>query len=197
MAMGITRNRLGVSGEKEFLGKGVSYCVDCDANFYKGAKVAVVGDESAAVSGALTLLFYAEEVHLVSNRLQVSDRLDYQIRESDVNIYLGRKVNEIVGLDNVDGLIMDDDQRLNVDGVFIETGAKGAVELAATLGVAMDEEKFQYIVTDKQQQTNVSGIYAAGDICGPPWQMAKAVGEGCVAGLSAAKYAKKLKSGSK
>ena len=194
MAMGITRNRLGVSGEKEFLGKGVSYCVDCDANFYKGAKVAVVGGESAAVSGALTLLFYAEEVHLVSNRLQVSDRLDYQIRESDVNIHLGCKVKEIVGLDNVDGLIMDDDQRLNVDGVFIETGAKGAVELAATLGVALDEEKFQYILTDKQQQTNVPGIYAAGDICGPPWQMAKAVGEGCVAGLSAAKFAKKLRS---
>jgi len=194
MAMGITRNRLGVPGEKEFFGKGVSYCVDCDANFYKGAKVAVVGDESAAVSGSLTLLFYAEEVHLVSNRLQVSDRLDYQIRESDVNIHLGRKVKEIVGLDKVDELIMNDDQRLNVDGVFIETGAKGAVELAATLGVAMDEEKFQYIVTDKQQKTNVPGIYAAGDICGPPWQMAKAVGEGCVAGLSAAKFAKKLRS---
>ena len=88
---------------------------------------------------------------------------------------------------------MDNEQRLNVDGVFIETGAKGAVELAATLGVALDDEKFRYIVTDKQQQTNVTGIYAAGDICGPPWQMAKAVGEGCVAGLSAAKYAKKLR----
>ena len=88
---------------------------------------------------------------------------------------------------------MDNEQKLNVDGVFIETGAKGAVELAATLGVALDDEKFRYIVTDKQQQTNVTGIYAAGDICGPPWQMAKAVGEGCVAGLSAAKYAKKLR----
>jgi thioredoxin reductase (NADPH) len=110
---------------------------------------------------------------------------------------LGSKVKEIVGLDNVDGLIMDDDQMLNVDGVFIETGAKGAIELAATLGVVLDEEKFQYIVTDKQQKTNVPGIYAAGDICGPPWQMAKAVGEGCVAGLSASKYAKKLRLGSK
>jgi len=88
---------------------------------------------------------------------------------------------------------MDNEHRLNVDGVFIEIGAKGAVELAATLGVALDDEKFRYIVTDKKQQTNVTGIYAAGDICGPPWQMAKAVGEGCVAGLSAAKYAKKLR----
>ncbi len=193
MAMGVTRNRLGVPGEKEFLGKGVSYCVDCDANFYRGSKVAVVGSESAAVSGALTLLFYAKEVHLVSDQLQVSDRLDYQIKESNVNVHLGRKVKEIIGQEKVEGLIMDDGQRIDVDGVFIETGAKGAVELAAILGVALDQEHFKYIVTDKQQQTNVSGIYAAGDICGPPWQMAKAVGEGCVAGLSAAKYAKKLR----
>jgi thioredoxin reductase (NADPH) len=88
---------------------------------------------------------------------------------------------------------MDNDRRLAVEGIFIETGAKGAVELAATLGVALDQEKFQYITADKQQQTNIAGIYAAGDICGPPWQMAKAVGEGCVAGLAAAKYAKKFR----
>ncbi len=193
MTMGVTRNRLGVPGEKEFLGKGVSYCVDCDANFYKGSQVAIIGNESAAVSGALTLLFYAKEVHLVSDQLQVSDRLDYQIKESNVNVHLGRKVKEIIGHKKVEGLIMDDGQRLDVDGVFIETGAKGAVELAAILGVALDQEQFRYIVADKRQQTNVSGIYAAGDICGPPWQMAKAVGEGCVAGLSAAKYAKKLR----
>jgi thioredoxin reductase (NADPH) len=193
MAMGVSRNRLGVPGEKAFLGKGVSYCVDCDANFYKDARVAVVGTGSAAVSGALTLLFYAKEVHLVSNQLEVSDRLDYQIRESEVNIHLERKVKKIIGKDKVEGLILDDDEKLNVDGVFIEIGAKGAVELASTLGVSLDDEKYRYIVTDKQQHTNIAGIYAAGDICGPPWQVAKAVGEGCVAGLSAAKYAKKLR----
>jgi thioredoxin reductase (NADPH) len=75
LAMGIHRNRLGVPGEKELQGKGVSYCVDCDAGFFKGARVAVVGGESAAVSGALTLLFYAAEVHLVAEALQVSERL--------------------------------------------------------------------------------------------------------------------------
>ena len=55
----------------------------------------------------------------------------------------------------------------------------------------LDPETFRYIVTDNKQQTNIPGIYAAGDICGPPWQMAKAVGEGCVAGLEAAAYGKK------
>lgn len=197
MAMGITRNRLGVPGEKKFLGRGVSYCVDCDANFYKNAKVAIVGNESAAVSGALTLLFYADQVHLVSDQLKVSERLDYQIRESEVIIHSGRRVKEIVGKEIVEGIILDDNQRLDIDGVFIETGAKGAVELAATLGVELDADKFKYIVADKQQQTNIQGIYAAGDICGPPFQMAKAVGEGCVAGLSAARYAKKFGSRSR
>jgi thioredoxin reductase (NADPH) len=193
MAMGVSRNRLGVPGEKKYLGQGVTYCVDCDANFYKGLTVAVVGNESAAVSGALTLLFYAKKVHLITDELQVSDRLSYQIQESDVEIHLGHKVAEIIGDDVVRGLILDDGRKLDVDGVFIEIGAKGAVALAATLGVSLDPEKFQYIVTDKQQQTDIEGIYAAGDICGPPWQVAKAVGEGCVAGLAAAKYAKKKK----
>ena len=59
LAMGISRNRLNVPGEKEFLGRGLSYCVDCDAGFYRGESVVIIGDESAAVSGALTLLFYA------------------------------------------------------------------------------------------------------------------------------------------
>lgn len=193
LAMGVTRNRLGVPGEKEFFGKGVSYCVDCDANFYKNETVAIVGNESAAVSGALTLLFYAKNVHLVSDRLQVSNHLEYQVKESAVQVHLGRRVKEIIGRDSVEGVVMDNDETLNVNGVFIETGAKGAVELASSLGVALDDEKFQFIVTDKQQQTNVAGIYAAGDICGPPWQVAKAVGEGCIAGLSAAKHAKKMR----
>jgi len=193
LAMGITRNKLGVPGEKELLGKGVSYCVDCDANFFKGEKVAVVGNESAAVSGALTLLLYASEVNLVSENLQVSDRMAQVVEASDVHIHLGRKVKEITGNEKVEGLILDDGSRLDIAGVFIETGAKGAVELASGLGVALDDEQFRYVVADKNQQTNIQGIYAAGDICGPPWQMAKAVGEGCVAGLAAAKYVKKLK----
>jgi thioredoxin reductase (NADPH) len=193
LAMGITRNKLGIPGEKALLGKGVSYCVDCDANFYKGEKVAVVGNESAAASGALTLLLYASEVHLISESLQVSERLAELIEASDIRLHEGRKAKEIIGVSQVDGLVMDDDQRVDVSGVFIETGAKGAVELAATLGVALDDKHFQYIETDKKQQTNIKGLYAAGDICGPPWQMAKAVGEGCVAGISAAKYVKKFR----
>jgi thioredoxin reductase (NADPH) len=153
----------------------------------------VIGNESAAVAGALTLLFYGREVHLIADKLQVSEQFDYQVRESDVHVHEGRKVMEIAGGDTVEALVLDDGTRLDVTGVFIELGAKGAIELASILGVVLDLEKIQYIVADKLQQTNIPGIYAAGDICGPPWQMAKAVGEGCVAGLTAAKYVKKLR----
>ena len=193
LAMGVSRNRIGVPGEKEFLGKGVSYCVDCDGNFYRGEPVAVVGNESAAIAGALTLLFYAKEVHLVAKKLDVSDRLAFQVQESDVNLHIGQSVKRIIGNDMVEGLELDNGEELKVSGVFIETGAKGAVELAGFLGVALDPEHFKYVVTNKTQETNVPGVYAAGDICGPPWQMAKAVGEGCVAGLAEAKFAKKQK----
>ena len=89
-------------------------------------------------------------------------------------------------------LVLDDGTTLSASGVFIELGAKGLMELATSLGVALDDE-MRFIQTDKGQRTSVPGIFAAGDICGPPWQVAKAVGEGCVAGLNAADYAKKLK----
>jgi thioredoxin reductase (NADPH) len=78
-----------------------------------------------------------------------------------------------------------------VKGLFIELGAKGAIELAGNLGVALDPESMKYIDTNKKQETNVPGVYAAGDICGPPWQVAIAVGQGAVAGLEAASYATK------
>ena len=191
LSMGISRNRLNVPGEKEFLGKGVSYCVDCDGGFFKGQTVAVVGSESAAASGAMTLLLIAEKVHLIYHELQVSDSLKNQVEKSDIIKHPGRRVKAIEGKESVERLIFENGESMNVDGIFIELGAKGALGLASKLGVSLDPENFKYIITNKKQETNIPGIYAAGDICGPPWQVAKAVGEGCIAGLEAAAYAKK------
>ena len=192
IATGTTRNRLGVPGEKQLFGKGVSYCVECDANFFRDQDVAVVGDESAAAGGALTLLGYARSVNLITKKLQVVDALREELENSDVVIREGAEIKEIAGEDEVKGIVLKDGADIPVSGVFIEIGARGVMELATHLGLLLDEEA-KYIQTDKKQATNVPGIYAAGDICGPPWQMAKAVGEGCVAGLEAATYAKKLK----
>ncbi len=192
-ATGSARKKLKVKGEKELSGKGVSYCVDCDANFYRNAKVAVVGNGSAAVDGAVTLTRYASEVHLVARELEASAELLAELSQSPVQLHEGQWVKEIQGDKEVTGVLLEDGQTLAVDGLFIELGAKGAMDLAATLGVAMDSETFSFIDTNKKQETNLPGIYAAGDIAGPPWQMAKAVGEGCVAGWEAANFAAKQK----
>jgi thioredoxin reductase (NADPH) len=191
IATGTTRIKLGVAGEKELFGRGVSYCVECDANFYRDQDVAVVGGASAAVSGALTLLNYAATVHLICDQLDVTDALKKQLQDSAVNIHEGHQVKQIVGESNVSGVVLKDDTQIPVNGVFIELGAKGVMELATHLGVQLDDE-MKYIQTDKNMATNVPGVFAAGDICGPPWQMAKAVGEGCVAGIGAANYARKM-----
>ena len=191
IATGTARNRLGVPGEKEFLGRGVSYCVECDANFYKNEDVAVVGGASAAVSGALTMLNYAKTVRLICDALEVTDALKQELENSDVIIDEGSKIKAIIGKSNVEEVMLSDGTKIPVSGVFIELGAKGVMELATHLGIQLDDE-MKYIQTNKRMETNIPGVFAAGDICGPPWQMAKAVGEGCVAGIGAATYAKKM-----
>jgi thioredoxin reductase (NADPH) len=193
LATGTSRKKLKVKGEKELTGKGVSYCVDCDANFFRNAKVAVVGDKSAAVDGVLTLLNYASEVHLITNGLDVSPALQNRLRESRAQLHEPGWIREILGEKAVTGILLEDGATLEVEGVFVELGAKGALDLATGLGVQMDMETFSHIATNKKQETNIAGIYAAGDICGHPYQMAKAVGEGCVAGWEAANYANRLK----
>lgn len=191
IATGTTRNKLGVAGEKELFGRGVSYCVECDANFYKGEDVAVVGSASAAVAGALTMLDYAATVHLICDKLDVTDALEKQLTDSAVVMHEGQQVKEIVGRNSVEAIVLENSSEIPVTGVFIELGAKGVMELATHLGVQLDDQ-MKYVQTNKKMETNVAGVFAAGDICGPPWQMAKAVGEGCVAGIGAANYARKL-----
>lgn len=190
IATGTSRKKLKVKGEKELAGRGVSYCVDCDANFFRNARVAVVGEESAAADGALTLTKYASEVFLIARKLEVSADLEKRLQQSKVQVLSGTWVKEISGEQAVTGVVLENDEQLEVEGVFIELGAKGALELATTLGVMLDAETFTHIATDKKQRTNMDGIYAAGDIAGQPYQVAKAVGEGCVAGWEAANYAR-------
>ena len=190
LATGSKRQQLGVPGEKDFLGKGVSYCVDCDGLFFRGMDVCVAGGESAAVDGALTLAKTAREVHLICDRLAVAEILQKDLLSSPVILHEGQQIKAIYGNEAVEGVRLGDESRLEVQGVFIELGAKGVLELALNLGIQLDDD-MKYIKTNKQQETSVPGIYAAGDICGMPWQMAKAVGEGCVAGIGAAQWAKK------
>jgi thioredoxin reductase (NADPH) len=190
--MGVSKKKLAVPGEKELAGHGVSYCVDCDANFYRNAIVTVTGDRSAAVDGALTLLDYAAKVYLVAEQLNVSKELLERLKASKVEC-IKSSIKQINGDRMVTSLLLTNGDTLETEGIFIELGSKGALELATQVDVQLDTESFKYIATNRKQETNIAGIYAAGDIVGPPYQMAKAVGEGCVAGMEAATFARKMK----
>lgn len=190
--MGVSKKKLAVPGEKELAGRGVSYCVDCDANFYRNAIVAVTGERSAAVDGALTLLDYAAKVYLIAEELNVSKELFERLQASKIEC-IQSSIKQINGDRAVISLLLANGDTLATDGIFIELGSKGALELATQVGVQLDTESFKYIATNRQQETNIAGIYAAGDIAGPPYQMAKAVGEGCVAGMEAATFARKMR----
>lgn len=192
-ANGTSRKKLKVPGEKEFFGRGVSYCVDCDANFYRNATVAVVGNASAAIDGAMTLTGYASKVYLVNKELVASQELIAKLNESTVESVSGTWVSEIQGDNAVQAIVLENGEKVSLDGVFVELGAKGAMELALEIGIQLDMDTMSHIDTNKKTETNVAGVYAAGDITGHPYQMAKAVGEGCIAGMEAANFAKRQK----
>ncbi|MFH1259824.1 MAG: FAD-dependent oxidoreductase [Elusimicrobiota bacterium] len=186
---GISRTKLGVKGESEFVGRGVSYCVDCDAPFFRGKKVAVIGNSSAAVSGAFLLAQAAGEVSLIAKELKVAEKLEKELKSSSIKLLAEEEVAEIKGdAEKVNRIVLKSGKLLELDGVFIELGSKGVVQLVNDLMIDLDREKFKYIVTNKRQETNVPGVYAAGDVTGPPFQLPKAIGEGCIAGLEAVSF---------
>jgi thioredoxin reductase (NADPH) len=188
LALGVKKKKKLFKDEDKFVGKGVSYCVDCDAWFYRGKRVAVIGDGSAALHGAHTFTKFAEKVYLIPLK-----DLPISSKETEKIEVIRKKPLEIVGEDEVSGIKFEDGESIFVDGIFIEIGAKGPLELLAPLGIELDPQTFSYVKVNQRMETNVPGVFACGDLTGPPLQVAKAVGEGCVAGISASDYVKALK----
>ena len=186
LAVGVSRKKLGVPGEKEFFGKGVSYCASCDAGFYKNKTVCVVGDGSEAGESALLLSKYASEVYWASSSRFVSQYMFDKIKQTSITL-IDFKVVEITGENRVAGIKLEDGSSLAADGVFIALGAKGSMELALDLDIMPDIDG--RIPVDADCKTSLNGVYACGDVTGKPYQIARAVGQGCIAGDNAAKFA--------
>lgn len=189
LAPGISRKKLNAPGEKELLGRGVSYCASCDCNFFRGRTVAVVGDESTAASSALLLTEYASAVYWISKNLNVATQLMAKVKASKVEIISPASVARITGDEVVKSLELNDGRKLAVDGVFIELGAKGSADLALDLNIIPDPTGT--IEVNADMETGVRGLFACGDVTGQPWQLARAVGQGCIAGTNAAKLVRK------
>jgi thioredoxin reductase (NADPH) len=186
LALGISRMRLNAEGEKEFLGRGVSYCAACDANFFKGKKVAVVGNESMAAVSTILMTNVASEVYWVTKELKVAPPLIEKVIATKAKVVKDTWPKKIHGDQVVKGIELEDGRILEVDGVFIELGARGSTELAMELGILPDPDG--RIKVNEKMETEVPGVYAAGDVTGRPWQLARAVGQGCIAGTNAAKF---------
>ena len=186
IATGISRKKLGVPGEKELFGKGVSYCASCDCNFYKGKTVVIVGDETEAAVSAELMTRYASKVYWVVGDIAASENVVRKARDAGVEMVDG-KVESITGEAKVTKVVVSG-REIPTDGVFIELGAKSAADLAMDMDVMpeMDDS----IKVDVNCATEVRGVFACGDITGKPWQVAKAVGQGAVAGIAAADYVK-------
>jgi NADH-dependent peroxiredoxin subunit F len=193
IATGRAPARLAVPGEKELLGRGVSYCATCDAAFFRGRRVAVVGPGESAAEAALQLAGLDADVTVVSEQreLRASPALLSKLAsDARVDLRMECQVTSIEGSDQVTAVVLRDadgrETALAVDGVFIETGSIPAGELTGGLvQVSASGE----IEVDRSLMTRCPGVFAAGDVTDQVGkQVIIAAGDGARAGVAAAKW---------
>ncbi|MCK5016975.1 MAG: FAD-dependent oxidoreductase [Candidatus Peribacteraceae bacterium] len=191
-ATGSNKRHLGVTGEEEFAGKGVTYCATCDAFFYRGKTVAVLGGGDSAVEGAAIAAQVAEKVYLIHRRNEFRAEpfwVDKVNEKDNIEFVLNTNVLEIVGEQTVTGIKLDkpfnEEEVLPVNGVFIEIGSLPATALPKEMGCDLDEKG--HIKVDSGMQSSIPGIFGAGDVTNGSNRFAQfttAAGEGAVAANS-------------
>jgi len=194
IATGVSPRLLGVPGEVEFKGRGVSYCATCDGFFYKDKAVAVVGGGDAAVEEAVYLTRFASKVYIVHrrNRLRAQKVVQERALSNDkIEVIWDSVVAAVLGDDAVTGLkIMDlkseEEWVLNVDGMFSYVGNIPNTSLFVG---QLELDDRGYIITDRRMHTSVPGVFAAGDVQEQVLkQVATAVGSGAIAAMEAEKF---------
>lgn len=196
LALGTSHRQLGIPGEKEFLGKGVSYCVTCDGPLFKNKIVAVVGGSDCAAITAVFLADICQKVYVIYRNGQMRCEpiwLERLQSNAKMEIIYNVEVKEIKGGEKVESAVLSNGQEIKLDGLFIEIGVEPNINLLSGLDVALDEEN--YIKIDKGGATNIPGVYAAGDVTtgsNKLRQVLTSAAEGAIATVSVAEYLKKL-----
>ncbi|QXJ34665.1 thioredoxin-disulfide reductase [Saccharolobus shibatae] len=197
LGIGVKRRKLGVPGEQEFVGKGISYCSVCDAPLFKNRVVAVVGGGDSALEGAEILSGYSTKVYLIHRRDSFKAQPIYVEtvkKKPNVEFVLNSVVKEIKGDKVVRQVVVEnlktgEIKELNVNGVFVEIGFDPPTDFAKSNGIETDTNG--YIKVDEWMRTSVPGIFAAGD-CTSMWlgfrQVITSVAQGAVAATSAYRY---------
>jgi len=191
IASGKESRKLNVPGEEEFKNKGVTYCAICDGPLYAKKEVAIIGGGNSAVDSAIQLMKICKKVYLVN----ITDNLTADpiliekiISQNNVEILSNRKVLDIFGDQFVQGMTIENNkqkQKIKIQGVFVEIG----LIPNSDFGIELNKNKFNEIIVDNKNRTNIPGIFAAGDVTDvPEKQLIVAAGEGSKACLSAVKY---------
>lgn len=179
LATGASRQSVNIEGLNRLEGKGVSYCAMCDAFFYKGKDVAVLGCCDFAAHEVNDLLPVVRSVTLVTNEEPTTAEFPGQVK------IIPAKISALVGTQSLEAILFEDGSRLEVSGLFVAIGVAGSGDLARKLGVSTQKNN---IVVQADMSTGVPGLFAAGDCTGGLLQIAKAVGDGAKAGVAAVKY---------
>ena len=199
IATGAKPMKLGVKGEEEFVGRGVSYCAVCDGAFYKDKVVAVVGGGNSAVEESIYLTKFASKVYIIHRRDELrADKIiqDRAAKNEKIEFVLNSVVCEIQGQDLVNNLILkntktDEMFNLAVDGVFPYIGITPNVE---NISGQITQDKAGFIITDETMKTSIDGVFAIGDVRKTPLrQVITAASDGAIAGVYAVKYIESLK----
>ena len=194
IATGLSPRELSVQGEKEFLGKGVTYCANCDAPFYRDKTVAVVGGGNAALDAAEVLSKIAKKVYLIHRREEFRgfEALVNEIKNrKNIELITNSEISKIIGNKKVEKINVKNNKlnkitQINIDGIFIEVGRIAHTEIFSNL-IELDNRK--QIKVDEYCKTNVQGIFAAGDVTTIPYkQITIACGQATIAALSAYEY---------
>jgi thioredoxin reductase (NADPH) len=198
IATGSHYKEIGTKGEKEFHGKGVSYCGVCDGPLFKGKNVIVVGGGNSAAITTLYLSGLAANVTLIHRRevLRCEEAYLKDIQtKPNVNILWNAEIKEIKGTKQVETAIIYDSKtqqttELPTNAIFVQVGEAPNSQVARTSGIETNEHG--YITVDTTQRTNIQGVYAAGDVTNQPIkQVGTAVGQGITAALEAYAYIKR------
>jgi len=179
IATGSSRTTPSIKGLKELEGHGVSYCAVCDAFFYRGKDVAVLGNGEYAIHEALELLPTSNSVTILTNGKDPITSIPGTIKLNT------NKIESLVGDEVLENINFTDGSSLTVSGLFIAIGVAGSVDLAKKLGARTENNK---IIINEKMATNIPGLYAAGDCTGGLLQISKAVYEGALAGTEVIKF---------
>lgn len=183
IATGTSRKAPKINGIKEYEGRGISYCATCDAFFFRGKDVAVLGAQEYA-------LHEAEELERVANSVTILTNGEEPVQNRSIEFDIEeKKIREFRGSNSIEEIHFEDNTIKKIDGVFVAIGTATSSDLARKVGARIDEKG--NILVDEGMSTNVPNLYACGDCTGGILQIAKAVYEGMVAGMSAIKSVKK------